>query len=77
MNNRREENKQKVVSVLTFLWITILVDFVYLSFTMQMEGHIAADLYGEALQQSSIESFPTSAADYTLNDAQGTSFSMS
>ncbi|CAA3022583.1 Hypothetical predicted protein [Olea europaea subsp. europaea] len=37
---------------------------------MQMEGHIAADLYGEALQQSSIESFPTSAADYALNDAQ-------
>lgn len=35
-----------------------------------MEGHIAADLYGEALQQSSIKSCPTSAADYTLNDAQ-------
>ncbi|KAL2478633.1 Essential protein Yae1 [Forsythia ovata] len=35
-----------------------------------MEGHIAADLYGEALQQSSIESFSTSAADHTLNDAQ-------
>ncbi|KAL2514638.1 uncharacterized protein Fot_28609 [Forsythia ovata] len=35
-----------------------------------MEGSIAADLYGEALQQSSIESCPTSAPDCTLNDAQ-------
>lgn len=39
-----------------------------------MEGRIASDLYGDALQQSSTESCPTSAADHTLNDARDNGF---